>query len=260
MTLEGRTILITRPQGEAGSLARALEGRGATVLHAPAVRIGPAPAGDLDRAIADLAEGRYEWLILTSRAGVEAVFDRLAANGSDAGSLRARIAAVGAGTASALGDRGVAADLIPGTFTTDALGEAMPEGSGRVLLARADIAPEGLEDTLAAKGWSPHRVTAYRTELINVIPPAAEQALMEGRVDAVTFTSASTVRGFLGMIARLGSRAWAELPRRPVVACIGPVTAAEAERGGLVVDAVAEPHTIEGLMAVLERVMDRPTD
>jgi uroporphyrinogen-III synthase len=246
VTLAGRTILVTRPQGQAVSLTRSLEERGAIALPAPAVRILNAPTGELDQAMAELAEGRYEWLILTSRAGVDAIFDRLAANGSDAGSIPARIAAVGAGTAGALEARGVSPDLVPETFTTEALGEAMPEGSGRVLLARADIAPEGLEATLEAKGWSPRRA----------LPAPAERALLDGRVDAVTFTSASTVRGFLGMAADV----WSRLAARPSVVCIGPVTAEEAERGGLVVDAVADPHTIEGLVAALERVLGGPTD
>jgi uroporphyrinogen-III synthase len=256
VTLAGRTILVTRPQGEAVSLTRSLKERGAIALLAPAVRILNAPTGELDQAMAELTEGRYAWLILTSRAGVDAVFDRLAANGSDAGSIPARIAAVGAGTARALEARGVSPDLVPETFTTEALGEAMPEGSGRALLARADIAPEGLEATLEAKGWSTRRVSAYRTELIDALPTPAERALLDGRVDAVTFTSASTVRGFLGMAADV----WSRLAARPSVVCIGPVTAGEAERGGLVVDAVADPHTIEGLVVALERVLGRPTD
>lgn len=256
MTLTGRTILVTRPRGEAAALTRALEARGGTVLEAPAVRILPAPAGELDQAVAELAGGTYAWLILTSRAGVEALFERLTAAESGATGIRARIAAVGAGTARALAERGVDVDLVPETFTTDALGDAMPEGSGRVLLARADIAPEGLEATLAAKGWTPARVTAYRTELVDAMPPEAERALADGQVDAVTFTSASTVRGFLHMTAAV----WPRLVRRPVAVCIGPVTAREAERGGLVVDAVAQPHTIEGLVAALERVLGRPSD
>ncbi len=130
----------------------------------------------------------------------------------------------------------------------------MPEGTGRVLLARADIAPDGLETVLQAKGWSPERVDAYRTELATEIPSVVRKALEAGAVDAVTFTSASTVRGFL---QAAGHSAEPGLPfaRRPAVVCIGPVTAREAEYGGLVVDAIAGPHTIEGLVRALEHVL-----
>jgi uroporphyrinogen-III synthase len=116
-----------------------------------------------------------------------------------------------------------------------------------VLCARADVAPEGLEDALAAKGWSPVRVDAYRTRTPKALPAEARRALSGGSVDAVTFTSASTVRGF---VAQLG-----EVRGVPKVICIGPVTAREARAHGFTVHAVARPHTVEGLIAALERVL-----
>ena len=256
-TLAGRAVLVTRPDDQSESLMRLLEERGAVPVMAPAVRIVEAPAEEIDKAVGDLAAARYDWIVLTSRAGVDALLRRLDANGIDPGSLRVKIAAVGSGTADALAERGAHADLVPSTFTTEALGAAMPNGTGRVLLARADIAPEGLEAVLAAKGWSPERVIAYRTELADGMPPEARRAFEEGGLDAVTFTSASTVRGFLRMTRDLAAPPGGA---HPVVVCIGPITAREADRGGLVVDAVADPHTIEGLVTALERVVGRPTD
>jgi uroporphyrinogen-III synthase len=136
---------------------------------------------------------------------------------------------------------------MPETFTTLGLARAFPRGEGRVLCARADIAPPGLEDTLAAKGWSPERVDAYRTKMARSLPPEARAALRDGEVDAITFTSASTVRGFVGAMGVVRGN--------PKVVAIGPVTAAEARAHGLRVSAVARPHTIEGLVGALERVL-----
>ena len=113
----------------------------------------------------------------------------------------------------------------------------------RVVLTK--IAPEGLENALAAKGWSPTRVDAYRTRMPRSLPLETRVALREGCVDAVTFTSASTVRGFV--------RALRATRGNPKVVCIGPVTAREAREHGFTVAAVARPHTIEGLVAALER-------
>src|SRR5207253_1679029 len=140
--------------------------------------------------------------------------------------------------------------LVPSTFTTEELARAMPTGSGRVLLARADLATSDLESALAGKGWTTLRVDAYRTLLAGRLPVAAEQAIRQGTVDAVTFTSASTVLGFMGMASEVMRAA----PRRPRVVSIGPVTAKAARSAGLFVDAVARPHTIEGVVATLERV------
>src|SRR5207245_1090002 len=104
------------------------------------------------------AEGR------TPEAAAAEVADALLAGGAagiEASAPPASVAVVGDGTAGALRDRGVEPALVPGTFTTEALGRAMPTGTGRVLLARADIAPDGLQGALSAKGWTPVRVDAY---------------------------------------------------------------------------------------------------
>ena len=115
-----------------------------------------------------------------------------------------------------------------------------------MLCARADIAPEGLEEALGAKGWSPVRIDAYRTRFPRSLPKVGRDALRRGEVDAVTFTSASTVRGFVGALGPVRGT--------PKIVCIGPVTAKEARAHGFKVAAVAEPHTMEGLVGALERV------
>jgi uroporphyrinogen-III synthase len=247
-TLEGRTIIVTRPADQSAVLVKLLDQRGARSIMAPSVELVPVRSAALSRALEGLAAGRYDWVTLTSRATVEMLAARL----SSARDLRAKVAVIGDGTAAAF--RRWARrdpDLRPSTFTTAALARAFPRGEGRVLCPRADIAPEGLEDALAGKGWTPERVDAYRTRMPRALPKEARDALKAGEVDAVTFTSASTVRGFIGA---LGSVRGA-----PKVVCIGPVTAKEARAHGLGVHAVASPHTIEGLVAALERVFARAT-
>ena len=243
--LADRTVLVTRPRDQAAELVRALEQRGATAIVAPAIEIVPARSGALTRALAELAEGRFAWLTLTSPRTVEVLSERLGPR-----DVRSKVAAIGEGTREAF--RRWArrdADLVPRTFTTAALARAFPGGGGHVLCPRADVAPEGLEDAIAAKGWTPHRVEAYRTRFPRSLPAEARSALREGRVDAITFTSASTVRGLV--------RALATVRGDPKVVCIGPVTAREARDHGLVVHAVARPHTVEGLVAAVERALRR---
>jgi uroporphyrinogen-III synthase len=252
-SLLGKVVIVTRPREEGGDLARLLEERGATVLLAPAIELASAPEEDLDRAAHDLAEGSYAWVVFTSQAGVDALLPRLRSVGSEGG-VKARVAAVGEGTAGALRRFGVEPDLVPKMFTTAALGRAFPRGKGHVLLARADIAPDGLEATVAAKGWTPLRVDAYRTRLVPSLPADAAEALRAGAVDVVSFTSVSTVEGFVWAARSV----LAEAPRLPVCVCIGPVTAEAARAAGLVVAGVAQPHTIEGLVKVLRRVLAPP--
>lgn len=242
-TLAGRTILVTRPAEQAAPLVRELERRGAHVLVAPTIRLVPARSAALTAALKDLAAGRFVWTVLTSATTVDVLRDRIPPK-----DVRAEVAAIGEGTAGAF-RRWTRRDpdLVPRTFTTAALARAFPRGKGRVLTARADIAPEGLEDALAEKGWEPTRVDAYRTVFATSLPRHARDALRRGDVDAVTFTSASTVRGFIGALG--GARG------APKVVCIGPVTAGAATAAGLRPAAVAHPHTLEGLVEALERTL-----
>ncbi|HET6361231.1 MAG TPA: uroporphyrinogen-III synthase, partial [Gemmatimonadota bacterium] len=175
---------------------------------------------------------------------VDVLRDRLASPRD----VRAKVAVIGDGTAEAF-RRWTRRDpdLQPSTFTTAALARAFPRGTGHVLCARADIAPEGLEAALDAKGWKTERVDAYRTVFATSLPREVRDAFRRGDVDAVTFTSASTVRGFTNSLGAAKGT--------PKVVCIGPVTAAAARNAGLRPAAVARPHTIEGLVAALERAL-----
>jgi uroporphyrinogen-III synthase len=241
--LDGRTILITRPAERSHRLIEELERRGAHPLPAPAIELRSVRSAALTAALGDLTTGRFAWIVLTSPSTVAMLAERL----SRPQDVRAKVAAIGDGTAAAFARwSSREPDLRPRTFTTEGLARAMPRGEGRVLCARADIAPEGLEDALAAKGWSPERVDAYRTVFPRTLPAEARRALAAGEVDAVTFTSASTVRGFVGALEAVAGT--------PKVVCIGPVTAKEARAHGLTVHAVADPHTTDGLVAALERV------
>jgi len=244
--LAGRTILVTRPVDRSERLVNLLDQRGATAIAAPSIELRPVRSADLTRALRDLARGGFAWVVLTSPATVRMLDERL--GGPD--DVRADVAAIGEGTAAAFArwaNREPA--LLPRAFTVDGLAHAFPRGAGRVLCARADIAPDGLEDALAAKGWGPTRVDAYRTVFPKHLPEHATAALAAGEVDAITFTSASTVRGFL---QALGGT---EIAGRPKVVCIGPVTAKRAREAGMTVRAVADPHTTEGLVDALERAL-----
>ena len=246
--LRGKTVLITRPADRAERLVNVLDQRGADVIVAPTIQLRSVRSAALTRALRDLTAGDYAWIVLTSPATVRMLDERL--NGPR--DVNAKVASVGEGTAGAF-ERWARrpADLVPRSFTVEGLGRSFPRGIGRVLCARADIAPDGLEDALERKGWSPTRVDAYRTVFPKTLPAEARRALRDGTVDAITFTSASTVRGFLGALGDTGLRG------RPKVVCIGPVTAKEARSRGLYVHAVADPHTTDGLVAALERALRR---
>jgi uroporphyrinogen-III synthase len=172
--------------------------------------------------------------VLTSANGAT----RLLAELHDARAFgTAKVAAIGPGTAEALAAGNVVADLVPDRFVAESLLDAFADGPGRVLLARAEVARDVLPDGLRAKGWDVDVVDAYRTVAAE-LSPAQRDAVASA--DVITFTSSSTVDRYLDA---MGSDA---VP--PVVACIGPVTAATARERGLIVDIEAEVHSIDGLV------------
>ena len=236
--LFGRTIVVTRAREQLSGLRSRCEELGAVVLELPTIAIEP-----IDFTLPDLAN--YRWLIFTSANGVDAFFERgLAPAGLDARALApTRVAAIGPGTAAALARRGVRADLVPERFVAESLLDAFPDGAGRVLVARAETARDVLPDGLAAKGYTVDVLPVYRT--VNApVDPATLTRVRAGAVDAITFTSSSTVTNFCDAVGALPDPA-------PLIVSIGPVTSETARTRGLHVDAEANPHTIDGLVAAL---------
>ena len=235
--LAGRRIVVTRSRAQASQLSARLRDLGAEPLEVPAIRITePADGGAALRA-AVVAIATYDWLILTSPNGVERTLELVADVRSLAGT---RIAAIGPGTAAALRAHRIEADLVPERFVAEALLGAFPDGPGRVVLARAAVARDVLPDGLRAKGWDVDVVEAYRTLGAELPAHVLDRA---AGADAITFTSSSTVERFVAQAGR------DRVP--PVVACIGPVTAATAREHGLRVDIEAPVHTIDGLVDAL---------
>ena len=232
-------VLVTRPVPRGEQLAQRLRDAGVDAIAAPTIEVEEADPAELDAAVRDAGAGRFAWVVFTSGEGVRAWFRRAEALGADGPS--ARVAAVGDATAAELRRRGTAVDLVPSAFTTRALGDSFPAGTGAVLLARADLAGEELDRAVEARGWAVRRVDAYRVRLAEALPASAREALEAGRVAAVTFTSPSTVDGFVRLAPGV----------EVASVCIGPVTADAARRAGLHVAAVASPHTEEGLIAAL---------
>lgn len=239
--LLGIGVIITRAADQSPALDLALRRQGAHTASLPAISIeDPADRGAaLAAAVAEV--GRYDWVVLTSPNGAERF---LGAVGDPRRLAGVRLAAIGPGTAAVLGDRGLVADLVPERYVAEGLLAAFPappSTGGRVLLARAAVARDVLPDGLRSAGWEVDVVEAYRTVHPDGDPRELDVAADAG--DVVTFTSSSTVTGFL--------RRWGDRPMPPIAACIGPVTAATARGAGLTVDVEAPAHTVAGLVDAL---------
>jgi len=250
--LHGRRVVVTRARAQASGLAATLRDLGAEVVELPAIRIEPRiESGEVRRAIDSIRE--YSLVCVTSPNGARLLFEALAAaRGGDgaAAALDARalagatIAAIGPGTARALAEHGIDADVVPERFVAEALVEALAgievEGS-RVLVARAAEARDVLPDALRQRGAEVDVVSLYET--VREQPDAEAVEAAQG-ADYVTFTSSSTVAN---LTEALGDR----FPAGARIVSIGPVTSEAARAAGRTVDVEAERHDIDGLIAAL---------
>lgn len=236
--LGGRQFLVTRPRQSSSSLAERLRDLGAQVIEMPAIRTEPICPNRRLREVLETfgTHADQEWLVFTSPAGADLFFDQLMELGMDLRSLlvrgaEVRIAAIGSGTAAALGKRGLIPDLVPRVYSAAALGEALAETAAegsRITVARAEKGSEELLPPLLKAGLDVDDIPLYRTlyETHPLLKDRIRELLEQGRIDAVTFTSASTVRGFTGAVEcadYTGIRA----------VCIGEQTAAEAAKYGM---------------------------
>jgi uroporphyrinogen-III synthase len=237
--LAGRRVVVTRAGEQAGPLSVRLAAAGATVVELPTIAIvDPADGG---AGLRSALREPWDWVVVTSPNGAART---VAAAGGRASALALAWAAVGPGTAAALAAAGVAPALVPERFVAEGLLESFPappvDHAGRVLLAQAEAARPVLADGLRKRGWEVTTVVAYRTV---EVPPSADQAAAARDADAIAFTSASTARSF--------ARGLGADRRVPPAVAIGPITADAARALGLEVAAVADPHTVEGLVDAL---------
>jgi uroporphyrinogen III methyltransferase/synthase len=257
--LFGKRILVTRAEAQAEGTARLLRRRGAAPIVLPTIVLrDPPDPTTIPRAIAALPT--YDLVAFTSENAVSRFFAHLRAGGRDARAFaRAKIAAIGPGTAAALAAHGITADIVPPTFVGESLAAAIleaippttnPDGTPtRVLIPRAKVAREILPETLRAAGCTVDILPVYET---TPPPPETRDSLIrmleERTLDIVMLTSSSTADNLCDL---LGARA-KDLLGSTSIASIGPVTTATAQKRGLTVAVTAEVSTLQGLITAIE--------
>jgi uroporphyrinogen III methyltransferase/synthase len=260
--LFGRRIVVTRSREQAGELVDMLEERGAEAIQAPTIRIAPPEdTAALDRACTDA--GAYDWIVFTSTNAVDYFMQRTLTNGDIRDLKGVRLCAIGPSTARRVSRYGLRVDLTPDEAKSEAVIDALRAtgslGGVRFLLPRADIAREALADQLRDAGAEVSEVAAYRT-LIGGSERDGDhdiyRMLLDRQIDAITFTSASTVKNFAKIF---GEEQAADLLRTTVVASIGPVTAEAAQQLGIETTVMPGRYTIPDLVDALVEHF-RPAD
>lgn len=266
-SLCGIRVLVGRARHQAGALSAELRKLGADVLEIPFIEIRrPKSFRPLDTALKSLAS--YDWLILTSVNGVEAMWarmEKLRLNKQAIAHLR--IAAIGPATKKAIEQRELKVDVVPKEYVAESVVRSLRKKvrGKRVLLVRAKVARDVIPRELRKAGASVDVFEAYET----IVPQSSRLKLQAAlktpsrRPHVVTFTSSSTVRNFVELLepGRLRAQERArgqECPRHTkldgiLMASIGPVTSSTLRELGLPVDIKAKEFTIPGLVAAIAR-------
>jgi len=254
--LSGIRVLVGRARHQAGALSTELRKLGAHVLEIPFIEIRkPRSFQPLDSALENLAD--YDWLILTSVNGVEALWQRMQKLKLANRHLQhLYIAAIGPATKKAIEQLGVRVDVVPKEYVAESVVRSLRRRvkGKRVLLVRAKVARDVIPRELRKAGAHVDVVEAYET----VVPQSSRTRLRAAlknprrRPHVITFTSSSTVRNFVALLGR--ARVHASLDGI-LTASIGPVTSSTLHELGLRVDIKAKEFTIPGLVeAVVNRV------
>jgi uroporphyrinogen III methyltransferase/synthase len=262
--LSGRTVLITRTQAQSAEFTSALERYGARVIPCPTIEIkDPESYELLDEAIENI--WGYDWLVLSSKNGVEYFMHRFLHLGRKVSDLdNLRVCVIGESTASRLTDLHIHVDVVPEKFKAEGLFAALESYLGgregfrqlNFLFPRAAVARDYLPQALEDAGARVDVVPAYRTVSPNRKDLGRITAMIEGGgIDCITFTSASTVRNFAKLFdtTDLG-----KFLSGITVACIGEVTASTASEYGLHTDIQPGEATIPSLArAIAEYFVNR---
>ncbi len=248
--LFGKRILVTRTTEQTGAFSALLEEQGAEAIACPVIEIVPPQSWEeLDAEIARLGETDY--LVLTSANAVKAFFGRLQAAQLDARALHGTsVVAVGPKTAAAIESRGIRPDLVPGDYRAEGVVELLRQqgvAGKRILYPRAELARDLIPCALRAEGATVAAPLAYRTLAPEALDEDIRTQLQQKQIDAVTFTSSSTVNNLLDL---LGADALSLLEGVTVVS-IGPLTTATAVNRGLKVAIEPQDSTLEAMVAAM---------
>ncbi|UCG52052.1 MAG: uroporphyrinogen-III synthase [Candidatus Latescibacterota bacterium] len=258
--MKSKRIVITRAEHQAGKLAALIEERGGVPLMYPCIAVKPVEdTRELDRSLRSAANGEFDWIVFTSANTVRAVFERLGDLGVEPASIaKARIAGVGPGTAEEIESLlGLDVALVPDQHEAEGLVKSFSPASGlRIFLPQSDLARPVLAEGLRLAGAVVRVVPAYRT-ILGSGGVDVPLLLFRDEIDAVTFTSSSTVDNFMRRLAKEGGDP--ESLRNVCIACLGRKTARTAETHNLSVTVTAPENTVESLVAALVSYFGRPT-
>jgi len=248
--LFGEKIIVTRPRGRSLELSEHLKQLGAEVISLPSIettRIHESTKYQAVRTSLARIES-YDVIAFTSPYGVQTFFEFLKEEHIDIRRLHgARMAAIGSATAEAIEKCGMFVEIMPEKYDAASLGDAIVENcrkDQKILIPRAQIGSEELIRHLKRQpGLQITDLPIYETSYIKETGVNLREQMENGAITMVTFTSASTVRGFVQLLPDYD---YASIQ----AVCIGRQTENEAKKYHMRTTVAAEA-TAEAMIACI---------
>jgi uroporphyrinogen III methyltransferase/synthase len=250
--LNGLRIVVTRPRGLCEDFCEKIRNLGGEAIPFPCIQTTSIFNNETLRHAIDGLH-TFSWLAFTSTAGVDSFFESLKASGRDSRALGGlKIAVIGTATASRLDAYGIRPDLIPDHYEGAFLGKALAETvlpNQKVLILRAEESAREWADALISSKISFEEIAVYQTLFTGQDNTVSRELIESGDFEYITFTSASTVRGFVQVFPKLNFKGC-------VAVCIGSQTAVQAEIFGMRV-ITAATATVDGMLEALENCYNK---
>jgi uroporphyrinogen-III synthase len=235
LPLKDKTTLVTRSANQVEDFINQLEALGANTITLPLIENTAINQHDLTKKV---AENNYDWIIFTSVNAVKFFFDTIPPD-----NITSKIAVVGKKTKAALKKYDIAVNFIPSEFTAKHLATEIPlEANQRILIPRSNLAKNDIVEILESKNCDIETISIYENNSIRYSSEKLEKIFSQ-KIDYISFTSGSIVQSFVDLGITLNETK---------VICIGPETAKIAKQMNLEVAAIANPHTIEGMVKAIE--------
>ncbi len=245
--LSNRKLLVTRASHQAPEMSSLIRERGGVPVEFPVIRIASPDSWEpVDRAIQQLST--FDWLVFTSRNGVDQFFERMnTVQSAEGQGAIPPIAAIGPKTAEAVRTHGSDVELQPSEYRAEQLASELNNTlspSSSLLVARSNVARPVLTDELSKQGHTITEVHPYHLKRNDQHDDNTLTYLRNTSLDLLTFASSRTVSNFMEIIEMQELSHLRQVP----AACIGPITAGTAREAGLEIVAVPDDYTVEHLV------------
>ena len=257
-TLKNKILAITRSERNAKEFLQMVREQGGRAIALPAIEIVPQGPEVAEEFLDKLRKKKHYYCAFMSQQAVNILFD-LAPDKIESVLKSTTVIAVGPKTKQSLEEHGVKVGLVLEKFSSVGLVDLMsriePAGK-KIIIPRSSAANDFATEALIRLGMDVDEIVLYSVRTRRAVEPIWKEfygLLLQKRVDAVIFTSASNVTSFFEIMGKV-SKYELQLNSLTKVVSIGPLTSRALWEQGIECFE-AEEHTVRGALQIAKQIL-----